>query len=114
MSDATLFNLSLLTSDVWAVLAGALLFGQRLHGLYFLAAAVIVAGLFLYNLAPPAPPLTLTAIAAAAPDDRLVQPASEEQDGTTPLASGVDQGAGAGAYSETLVHAEKSSPSQRV
>jgi hypothetical protein len=62
-SDATLFNLSLLTSDIWAVLAGALLFGQHLHGLYFLALAIIVAGLLLYNLVPlpPAPvtdPLT--------------------------------------------------------
>lgn len=51
-SDAVLFNLSLLTSDVWAILAAVLLFGQSLHWLYFLAFAIIVVGLFLYNTAP--------------------------------------------------------------
>lgn len=51
-SDAVLFNLSLLTSDVWAILAAVLLFGQKLHWLYFLSFAIIVVGLFLYNTAP--------------------------------------------------------------
>lgn len=51
-SDAVLFNLSLLTSDVWAILAAVLLFGQALHWLYFLSFAIIVVGLFLYNTAP--------------------------------------------------------------
>lgn len=44
-----MFNLSLLTSDIWGVLAGVILFGQDLGVLYFLAAATIVAGLIVYN-----------------------------------------------------------------
>ncbi len=49
--DATLFNLSMLTSDLWAVLVGVLLFGQGLSWLYFVALAVIIAGIVLYNSA---------------------------------------------------------------
>lgn len=49
--DATLFNLSMLTSDLWAVLVGVLLFGQGLSWLYFVALIVIVGGIVLYNSA---------------------------------------------------------------
>ena len=51
--DATLFNLSLLTSDAWAVGAALLLFGTPLRPLYWPALACIVAGLVVYNRAPP-------------------------------------------------------------
>ena len=46
--DATLLNLSVLTSDVYAVIAGVKLFGEHLHFLYFFAFAVVVAGVFVY------------------------------------------------------------------
>jgi solute carrier family 35 protein F1/2 len=49
--DATLFNLSMLTSDLWAVLVGVLLFGQGLSWLYFIALAILVSGIVLYNSA---------------------------------------------------------------
>jgi solute carrier family 35, member F1/2 len=47
--DATLFNLSLLTSDAWAVLASLVLFGQPIRPLYWPALALIVCGLTAYN-----------------------------------------------------------------
>lgn len=46
--DATLFNLSLLTSDAWAIAISAAL-GDPLHPLIFLALAAIVAGIVIYN-----------------------------------------------------------------
>ena len=51
--DATLFNLSLLTSDAWAIAAALLIFGQPLSPLYWPALALIAGGLVLYNRAPP-------------------------------------------------------------
>lgn len=49
-SDAALFNLSLLTSDIWAILAAALLFQQTVPLLYFVSLGIVAAGLFLYHL----------------------------------------------------------------
>lgn len=72
--DATLFNLSMLTSDLWGVLVGVLLFGQGLSWLYFLALVVIVAGIFLYNSAD-----TLTASQAQGGEG---DPASTAAEGT--------------------------------
>eukprot|EP01138_Halocafeteria_seosinensis_P014144 gb/GECG01014442.1/.p1 GENE.gb/GECG01014442.1/~~gb/GECG01014442.1/.p1 ORF type:complete len:393 (+),score=26.49 gb/GECG01014442.1/:1-1179(+) len=51
-SDSALFNLSLLTSDLYAVLVGLVLFEVKLNYLYFIAFVVIVAGIVLYNQAP--------------------------------------------------------------
>ena len=51
-SDAAFFNLSLLTSDVWAALASALVFGRPPRWPYWVAFAVIVAGLVVYNREP--------------------------------------------------------------
>ena len=48
-ADATLFNLSLLTSDLYAVVLGTFLFDVRLNALYFGAAACVVLGILLYN-----------------------------------------------------------------
>lgn len=52
-SDATVFNLSLLTSDVWAILASIALFNDGIQPLYFVAFGVIIAGVFLYNTSAP-------------------------------------------------------------
>ena len=49
VADATLFNLSLLTSDLYAVLVGTLLFGAHLNPLYFGAATLVFIGILLYN-----------------------------------------------------------------
>jgi solute carrier family 35 protein F1/2 len=51
-SDAALFNLSLLTSDVWAVLAAAVLFQQYVQPLYFVSLGLVATGLFMYHLGP--------------------------------------------------------------
>jgi len=50
LAGATVFNLSLLTSDVYAIIAGIFIFNYVPSGLYFLAFAAIVAGLLLYNV----------------------------------------------------------------
>ena len=69
-ADAAVFNLSLLTSDVYGVLAGKYLFGEALNSLYYVAFGVIVIGLILYNHKPPGyrgrdSPLTKAADASA-------------------------------------------------
>ena len=51
-SDAAFFNLSLLTSDIWAALASAFVFGRPPHWPYWCAFVVIVAGLVVYNREP--------------------------------------------------------------
>ena len=50
---ATFLNLSLLTSDVFAVIAGIFLFGYKMTFLYIIAAILIVIGLIVYNIQPP-------------------------------------------------------------
>ncbi len=49
-SGATFLNLSLLTSDVLAIVAGVFLFGYVPSLFYLLAAVLIVAGLIVYNI----------------------------------------------------------------
>ncbi len=49
-SGATFLNLSLLTSDVFAIVAGIFLFGFVPSLFYILAAVLIVAGLIVYNV----------------------------------------------------------------
>mmetsp|Transcript_7078 Transcript_7078/g.22401 ORF Transcript_7078/g.22401 Transcript_7078/m.22401 type:complete len:407 (+) Transcript_7078:2-1222(+) len=48
-SDAALFNLSVLTADLWTVLAGTVLFSQPPLPLYYLALVLIVAGILMYS-----------------------------------------------------------------
>lgn len=68
-SESALFNLSLLTSDMWAILAGTLLFGQRLSWLYFVSLVVTVSGLILYNSVPlDIPPAPHAQALAESPD----------------------------------------------
>ncbi|XP_021289465.1 solute carrier family 35 member F1-like isoform X1 [Herrania umbratica] len=49
LSGATMFNLSLLTSDMWAVVVRILFYHQQVNWLYFLAFAVVVIGLVIYS-----------------------------------------------------------------
>jgi len=49
LASATLFNLSLLTSDAYAIIAGVVLFSQVPSFLYFIALVIIVSGLIMYN-----------------------------------------------------------------
>ncbi|PAN19259.1 hypothetical protein PAHAL_3G259300 [Panicum hallii] len=50
MSGATLFNLSLLTSDMWAVAIRVLFYHQQINWLYYLAFTVVAVGLIIYSL----------------------------------------------------------------
>lgn len=52
IESATLFNLSLLTSDVYAIFIGVFLFQQKLNIFYFLALFLIGVGLVIYNHQP--------------------------------------------------------------
>mmetsp|Transcript_11789 Transcript_11789/g.21854 ORF Transcript_11789/g.21854 Transcript_11789/m.21854 type:complete len:339 (+) Transcript_11789:62-1078(+) len=47
--DATSLNLSLLSSDIWSVVAAVFVFGASLNMIYFAALVVIIAGVVLYN-----------------------------------------------------------------
>ncbi|GLT94676.1 hypothetical protein SLE2022_124050 [Rubroshorea leprosula] len=49
LSGATLFNLSLLTSDMWAVVFRIYFYHQQVDWLYFLAFALVVTGLIIYS-----------------------------------------------------------------
>uniref|UniRef100_A0A5S6QA48 EamA domain-containing protein n=1 Tax=Trichuris muris TaxID=70415 RepID=A0A5S6QA48_TRIMR len=48
-SSATMFNLSLLTADFYAVWAAYYLFGDQLHFLFFISFAVVVVGTVVYS-----------------------------------------------------------------
>ncbi|KAG8376694.1 hypothetical protein BUALT_Bualt09G0090500 [Buddleja alternifolia] len=48
-SGATLFNLSLLTSDMWAVVVRIFFYKQKVDWLYYLAFALVVVGIFIYS-----------------------------------------------------------------
>jgi solute carrier family 35 protein F1/2 len=54
LNDATYFNLSLLTSDVYALLLTYLVFGTEVSYLYFVAFIFIVAGVLTYHSISPA------------------------------------------------------------
>ena len=49
--DSTLFNLSLLTSDVYAVIFSYFFYGVLVHWLYFLAFLLVASGLLIYHSA---------------------------------------------------------------
>ncbi|KAL3536130.1 hypothetical protein ACH5RR_004591 [Cinchona calisaya] len=49
MSGATLFNLSILTSDMWAVVIRIFFYKQHVDWLYYLAFALVVVGLIIYS-----------------------------------------------------------------
>lgn len=105
LCDATLFNLSLLTSDVWAILAAYLLFGSQLSVLYFVSLALIVGGLVIYNRAPPQSKFTTaltTNLTAASGILSDVNPPSD--------AMGIDNGAGITGYQRSSSAPFESSP----
>ncbi|XP_066922154.1 solute carrier family 35 member F2-like [Clytia hemisphaerica] len=58
LSSATVMNLSLLTSDLYTLLIGLLIFDYQFSNMYFVAFAGILTGLITYNVRPPpaAPP----------------------------------------------------------
>ncbi|KAK6139918.1 hypothetical protein DH2020_026294 [Rehmannia glutinosa] len=49
ISGATLFNLSLLTSDMWAVAVRTFIYKQQVDWLYYLAFVLVVVGIFIYS-----------------------------------------------------------------
>lgn len=52
-SDAALFNLSLLTSDIYAVIFAFVVYGDSVHWLYYIAFSLTASGLVLYSTAGP-------------------------------------------------------------
>ncbi|CAL9120360.1 unnamed protein product [Musa textilis] len=50
MSGATLFNLSLLTSDMWAVVIRIFFYHQQVDWLYYLAFGLVAMGLIIYSV----------------------------------------------------------------
>ncbi|XP_010909851.1 uncharacterized protein [Elaeis guineensis] len=75
MSGATLFNLSLLTSDMWAVVIRIFFYHQQVDWLYYLAFVVVAIGLLIYSLNETGP-LSATATGdeeATIPYERLTQ-----------------------------------------
>jgi solute carrier family 35 protein F1/2 len=59
-NDAAYLNLSLLTSDVYAVIFSFLVYGYIVHWLYFVAFGLTCVGLYIYSRAP-SPTTTLSA-----------------------------------------------------
>ncbi|XP_058208379.1 uncharacterized protein LOC131321406 isoform X3 [Rhododendron vialii] len=49
MSGATMFNLSILTSDMWAVIIRIFFYHQQVDWLYYLSFAIVVVGLVIYS-----------------------------------------------------------------
>uniref|UniRef100_A0A2N9E1F3 EamA domain-containing protein n=1 Tax=Fagus sylvatica TaxID=28930 RepID=A0A2N9E1F3_FAGSY len=49
LSGATMFNLSILTSDMWAVVIRIFFYHQQVDWLYYLAFAMVVVGLIIYS-----------------------------------------------------------------
>ncbi|XP_028108324.1 solute carrier family 35 member F2-like isoform X3 [Camellia sinensis] len=49
MSGATMFNLSILTSDMWAVVIRIFFYHQQVDWLYYLSFAIVVVGLIIYS-----------------------------------------------------------------
>ena len=52
VGDSTFFNLSLLTSDVYAVIFAYYFFGELVHWLYFLGFGLVIIGLYTYYSSP--------------------------------------------------------------
>ncbi|KAJ6327696.1 hypothetical protein OIU78_014537 [Salix suchowensis] len=50
LSGATMFNLSILTSDMWAVVFRVLFYHQQVDWLYFLSFAIVAIGLIIYSI----------------------------------------------------------------
>ncbi|XP_077235809.1 uncharacterized protein LOC143877562 isoform X4 [Tasmannia lanceolata] len=50
MGGATIFNLSLLTSDMWVVLIRIFFYGQQVDWLYYFSFVVVALGLIIYSL----------------------------------------------------------------
>ncbi|PON83138.1 Solute carrier [Trema orientale] len=57
LSGATLFNLSILTADMWAVLFRICFYHQQVGWLYYLSFAVVVIGLVIYSVTEKDPQL---------------------------------------------------------
>ncbi|PSS01376.1 Solute carrier family 35 member like [Actinidia chinensis var. chinensis] len=49
MSGATMFNLSILTSDMWAVVIRIFFYRQQVDWLYYVSFAIVVVGLVIYS-----------------------------------------------------------------
>ncbi|TVU19608.1 hypothetical protein EJB05_35767, partial [Eragrostis curvula] len=82
MSGATMLNLSLLTSDIWAVIIRIFFYHQQVNWLYYIAFAVVAVGLTIYSMNETA--YDGNAASATETATRYEQLASEEMGGAHP------------------------------
>lgn len=83
LNGATMLNLSLLTSNMWAVVIQALGFHEAVHGLYFVALGLVAVGLLLYSSAgEPSHAAAKEASLESAPELKytLIDPVEKESD----------------------------------
>lgn len=116
-NDAAYLNLSLLTSDVYAVIFSFLVYGYIVHWLYFIAFGLTCVGLFIYSRAP-SPTTSLSATDAKAAAGEAT--AAGARAGPAAGAEGIDDAraddgcappASAFFYHSLPVHAEAPAPS---
>ncbi|KAL3358138.1 hypothetical protein AABB24_015334 [Solanum stoloniferum] len=80
MSGSTLFNLSLLTSDVWAVVIRTFFYKQKVEWLFFVAFALVVTGLIIYSKTEKDPVNASATIEEANADDQRYQLLNEDEE----------------------------------
>ncbi|XP_049407689.1 uncharacterized protein LOC125871141 [Solanum stenotomum] len=80
MSGSTLFNLSLLTSDVWAVVIRTFSYKQKVEWLFFVAFALVVTGLIIYSKTEKDPVNASATIEEANADDQRYQLLNEDEE----------------------------------
>lgn len=83
--DATVFNLSMLTSDAWGALWSVILFHHGLSWAYFVSLAVVVCGVVLYNTAGFATPPADSVRRLSDSGKHRPLPTSVDDDGPEPL-----------------------------
>ncbi|KAM7526073.1 hypothetical protein LguiA_015975 [Lonicera macranthoides] len=83
MSGATMFNLSILTSDMWAVVIRIFFYHQQVDWLYYLSFAIVVVGLIIYSTTEKDPAIILPALEEgnANPQYQLIKEENAESTG---------------------------------
>jgi hypothetical protein len=84
MNGATMLNLSLLTSDMWAVAVRALGFHESVDGLYFVAFALVAVGLVVYAFAGEPSPSPEGILAAPGEKYKQIDQVEKPADQLTP------------------------------
>lgn len=75
--DSVMFNLSLLTTDVWGIVFGYLLFNETMHVLKFVGFGFVVVGVYVYNKQDPVRPPAVQKQVAVDEGEEEIQPEPE-------------------------------------